>query len=105
MTCDLADLDSVRHAVSELQARYDAIDVPAGRDVVRFRYAPYSHYPLLIAIGAVTLLGLALYPRRSGVARRSSAGTVARRAGGGGGANDAASSAAPVAPVADDLPG
>jgi retinol dehydrogenase-12 len=27
VTCDLADLDSVRHAASELHARYDAIDV------------------------------------------------------------------------------
>jgi hypothetical protein len=40
-------------------------DVPAGRHVVRFRYAPYGHYPLLLAIGALTLLGLALYPRRA----------------------------------------
>ena len=43
------------------------VDVPAGRHVVRFRYAPYGHYPLLLAVGAVTLLGLALYPRRSEV--------------------------------------
>jgi hypothetical protein len=43
------------------------VDVPAGRHVVRFRYAPYSHYPLLLAIGAAMLLGLALYARRSEV--------------------------------------
>jgi hypothetical protein len=46
------------------------VDVPAGRHVVRFRYAPYSHYRLLLAIGAVTLLGLALYPRRSEIRAR-----------------------------------
>jgi hypothetical protein len=42
-----------------------SVDVPAGRHVVRFRYAPYGHYPLLLTIGALTLIGLALYPRRA----------------------------------------
>jgi Gpi18-like mannosyltransferase len=40
------------------------VRVPAGRHVVRFVYKPYGQYPLLLAIGAFTLLGLAAYPRR-----------------------------------------
>jgi hypothetical protein len=36
------------------------VDVPAGRHDVRFRYQPYEHYPELIAIGLLTLIGLAL---------------------------------------------
>jgi Gpi18-like mannosyltransferase len=41
------------------------VEVPAGRHVVRFKYEPYDRYPLLLALGAITLLGLALYPRRA----------------------------------------
>src|SRR5919198_1075493 len=40
------------------------VEVPPGRHVIRFRYAPYSHYPVLLAIGALTLLALVLVPRR-----------------------------------------
>jgi uncharacterized membrane protein YfhO len=40
------------------------VSVPAGRHVVSFKYVPYQHYTLLLAIGALTLLGLVLYPRR-----------------------------------------
>ena len=39
------------------------VEVPAGRHVVRFRYRPYDHYALLLALGALALIGLALYPR------------------------------------------
>jgi hypothetical protein len=39
------------------------VDIPAGKHEVRFRYEPYSHYALLLAIGAFTLLGLVLVPR------------------------------------------
>jgi Gpi18-like mannosyltransferase len=45
------------------------VDVPVGKHDVRFRYKPYSHYPLLLAIGALTLLGLALVPRHNAVLR------------------------------------
>jgi hypothetical protein len=45
------------------------VEVPAGRHVVRFKYKPYSHYPLLLTIGALTLWGLLLYPRREAVLR------------------------------------
>jgi Gpi18-like mannosyltransferase len=41
------------------------VEVPAGRHEVRFRYEPYGHYPLLVVIGALTLLALALVPRRA----------------------------------------
>jgi Gpi18-like mannosyltransferase len=43
------------------------VQVPAGRHIVRFRYKPYSHYPFLLTIGILTLLGLGLYPRREAV--------------------------------------
>jgi hypothetical protein len=43
------------------------VEVGPGRHVVSFKYVPYSHYPVLLAIGALTLLGLALYPRRNKV--------------------------------------
>jgi len=47
------------------------VDIPPGKHEVRFRYKPYSHYPLLLAIGALTLLGLALVPRHYAALRRS----------------------------------
>jgi hypothetical protein len=46
------------------------VDVPAGHHVVRFRYAPYGHYPLLLTVGFLTLVGLALFPRRAALASR-----------------------------------
>jgi hypothetical protein len=46
------------------------VEVPAGRHEVRFRYKPYGHYPLLIVIGALTLIALALVPRRAALSRR-----------------------------------
>jgi Gpi18-like mannosyltransferase len=39
------------------------VDVPPGRHVVRFQYASYGGYPLLLVIGAVTLLVLAFGAR------------------------------------------
>ena len=47
-----------------------ASTVPAGEHVVEFRYEPYPHYPLLLALGALTLLALALLPHREGLRRR-----------------------------------
>jgi hypothetical protein len=46
------------------------VEVPTGRHVVRFRYKPYGDYPLLLALGALTLIALALFPRRAELARR-----------------------------------
>jgi hypothetical protein len=36
--------------------------VSPGRHVITFRYAPYPHYSELLALGILTLLGLALWP-------------------------------------------
>jgi hypothetical protein len=41
------------------------VEVPAGRHEVEFRYRPIDDYPLLLGVGALTLLALALYPRRT----------------------------------------
>ena len=46
------------------------VEVPAGTHRIAFRYKAYSHYPLLVAIGVLTLLALALWPRRRDLARR-----------------------------------
>jgi Gpi18-like mannosyltransferase len=46
------------------------VEVPPGRHVIDFRYKPYQHYTLLLSIGALSLLGLALFPRRDELRRR-----------------------------------
>lgn len=46
------------------------VEVPTGRHEVRFRYEPFSWYPLLLAVGAATLLALVLVPRRAALRRR-----------------------------------
>ncbi len=45
------------------------VEVPVGHHEVRFRYAPYGHYPLLLALGALALVALALFPRRAELLR------------------------------------
>jgi Gpi18-like mannosyltransferase len=87
----LASVDANRRAVVLLKASYDprwtvtvdgrpakprmmapslvGVEVPAGRHLVWFRYKPYSGYLLLIVLGTVTLLTLALVPRRAAIAR------------------------------------
>jgi len=40
------------------------VDVPSGIHTIAFRYKPYAGYPLLLAIGALALIGLILVPRR-----------------------------------------
>jgi hypothetical protein len=81
-----ASVEANRRAVVLLKATYDprwtatvdgvpakptmmapslvGVEVPAGRHSVRFRYAPYAHYPLLVTVGLLTLLGLAIVDRR-----------------------------------------
>jgi Gpi18-like mannosyltransferase len=49
------------------------VEVPVGRHVVRFRYAPYRQYVPLLAIGALTLVALVLFPRRARLRRRLAA--------------------------------
>ena len=46
------------------------VEVPAGRHVVRFRYAPYGDYPILLTIGALAILALAIFARRTSLGRR-----------------------------------
>jgi Gpi18-like mannosyltransferase len=87
----LASVDASRRAVVLLKASYDprwtatvdgrpakpsmmapslvGVEVPEGKHLVVFRYKPYAGYPVLLAIGAITLLGLTFVPRRAEVAR------------------------------------
>lgn len=46
------------------------VKVGPGRHVVRFRYAPYGAYPALLAIGLLSVLALAILPRRSAIVPR-----------------------------------
>jgi hypothetical protein len=94
----LASVDASRPAVALLKTSYDrrwtvtvdgrsaepammapslvGVDVPAGKHLVLFRYKPYGAYPLLLGLGAVTLLALALFPHRAAIAQRRSRGGV-----------------------------
>jgi Gpi18-like mannosyltransferase len=87
-----ATIDATRDAVVLLKASYDprwrvtvdgiaakpvfmapslvGVDVSAGQHVVAFEYESYPHYPLLLFLGALTLLGLAAWPRRDNLMRR-----------------------------------
>jgi hypothetical protein len=59
-----------------------AVTVGPGRHTVVFRYVAYSHYPLLLSIGVLTLLGLALTPwlwRRLGSPRIVGRGVISLR--------------------------
>ena len=47
------------------------VEVPAGEHVIKFHYKSYSHYPILVVIGILTILGLALWPWRKRLFRRS----------------------------------
>jgi hypothetical protein len=58
-------VDGVRAKPEMMAPSLVGVEVSPGRHVVRFKYSSYSHYPVLLAIGALTLLGLALYPRRT----------------------------------------
>ncbi len=51
------------------------VEVPAGRHVIAFHYKSYSHYPILVTIGGLTLLGLVLWPRRKRLLGRFRAST------------------------------
>ena len=55
------------------------VEVGAGHHVVVFRYKPYSHYPLLIGLAVLMLVGLAAVPRRRNWLRRRNAGRRASR--------------------------
>jgi Gpi18-like mannosyltransferase len=55
------------------------VEVPPGRHEVRFKYRPYGGYPVLLAIGALTLLGLAAFPRRAALKSRFTAAALRGR--------------------------
>jgi hypothetical protein len=64
-----ATVDGVRAKPTMMAPSLVGVQVPAGTHDVRFRYAPYDQYPLLLAIGALALLALALLPRREALRR------------------------------------
>jgi Gpi18-like mannosyltransferase len=59
-----ASVDGVPAKPTMMAPSLVGVEVPAGRHLVRFRYAPYEHYPLLVTVGLLTLLGLAIVDRR-----------------------------------------
>jgi hypothetical protein len=65
-----ATVDGLQAKTTMMAPSLVGVDVPTGRHVVRFRYKPYGHYPLLLGIGALTLIALVLVPRRAAVRRR-----------------------------------
>jgi hypothetical protein len=74
------------------------VEVPAGQHVIVFHYKSYSHYPILVTIGIATLLGLALWPYRKRLLRRSRAAEPS-------GAGGPSPAAEPEAPVPDLIGG
>jgi hypothetical protein len=74
-------VDGLRAKPEMMAPSLVGVEVPPGRHVVRFKYVPYSHYPVLLAIGALTLLTLILLPRRKTLRRRleSPRGRLRRR--------------------------
>jgi hypothetical protein len=65
-------VDGVRAKPEMMAPSLVGVEVGPGRHLVRFKYVPYSHYPVLLAIGALTLLALILFPRRERLRRRLS---------------------------------
>jgi hypothetical protein len=62
-------VDGARRQAVMMAPSLVGVDVPPGRHDVEFRYVPYPHYPLLIAVGLLTLAALALVPRRQALVR------------------------------------
>jgi Gpi18-like mannosyltransferase len=60
-----ATVDGLPEKPAMMAPSLAGVEVPAGRHVVEFEYRPYDRYPLLVGIGAITLLGLVIYPRRA----------------------------------------
>jgi hypothetical protein len=63
-------VDGVRAKPEMMAPSLVGVEVSPGRHVVRFKYVPYSHYPVLLAIGALALLALVLIPRRDALRHR-----------------------------------
>ena len=62
-------VDGVRAKPEMMAPSLVGVEVPPGRHIVRFKYLPYSHYPVLLAIGALTLLALVLIPRHDALTK------------------------------------
>jgi uncharacterized membrane protein YfhO len=65
-----ATVDGTRVKPAMMAPSLVGVDVPRGRHQIRFRYEPYSHYALLLTIGALTLLALVVVPRRHAILQR-----------------------------------
>jgi hypothetical protein len=63
------NVDGVRAAPEMMAPSLVGVEVPPGKHVVKFRYKPYAGYPVLLAIGALTLVALVLVPMISDRAR------------------------------------
>ncbi len=47
------------------------VNVGPGHHIVRFRYAPYGAYPVLLVVGFLSALALAILPRRAAFSRKN----------------------------------
>jgi hypothetical protein len=63
-------VDGLRAKPEMMAPSLDGVEVPPGKHVVTFKYVPYSHYPVLLGIGTLTLLALIIFPRSSALRRR-----------------------------------
>ena len=68
-----ATVDGAAAAPAMMAPSLVGVAVAPGVHVVRFRYRPYAHYPLLVAIGVLTLLALAAIPRAKPLLARHAA--------------------------------
>jgi hypothetical protein len=59
-----ATVDGAEAHTQMIAPSFVGVAVPAGNHVVVFRYVPYSHYPLLLALGVITLLVVGPLRRR-----------------------------------------
>jgi hypothetical protein len=62
-------VDGLRAKPEMMAPSLVGVEVPPGKHIVKFRYVPYSHYPVLFGIGALTLLALLLIPRRDALTK------------------------------------
>jgi uncharacterized membrane protein YfhO len=55
-------VDGISVAPEMIAPSFVGRTVPAGRHVVRFEYEPFPRYDVLLALGALALVGLAVVP-------------------------------------------
>ena len=63
-------VDGVKAKPVMLAPSFVGVEIPAGTHTIAFHYQSYPSYPLLITIGAFTLIGLGAWPRRKAIIRR-----------------------------------